>query len=271
MRRDDCVMNIDTTLEQFNLLHKKAALLKIAASSIGIIKEKVDEENIRIGSSKFGGMPDLPTHLSFPKYENGYLTFLAQINLSEAKSYDKESLFPETGILYFFYDIIEQPWGMDKEDEESFQVYYFDGDARELARTPYPEITEDYFPLPNYKITFTDIVTFPEELNGLDLTEDELDNYYEFRESSQPRHYMFGEPFNIQNNVFEEIIYYESEAEADGKIKLRSKELVLLFQMDSDDDLNVMWGDSGKIYFCIDKKDLENKVFSKTKFTLQCY
>ena len=265
------MMNIDATLEQFNLLHKKAALLKIAASSIGITKEKMDEKDIQLGSSKFGGMPDLPTNLSFPKYENGYLSFLAQINLSEAKSYDKENLLPETGILYFFYDIVNQPWGMDKEDKESFQVYYFDGELRELSRTPYPEITEDYFPLPTYKITFTDILTFPEDLNGLDLTEEELDNYFEFREIRQPRHYMFGEPFNIQNNVFEEIIYYENEAEADENIKLRSRELVLLFQMDSDDDLNVMWGDSGIIYFCIDKEDLENKAFSNTKFTLQCY
>ena len=267
---DDCMMNIDT-LERFNLHHKKAALLKIAASSIGITKEKTNEKDIKLGSSKFGGTPDLPAHLSFPKYENGYLSFLAQINLSEAKSYDKENLLPETGILYFFYDIINQPWGMDKEDKESFQVFYFDGDARELSRTPYPEITEDYNPLATYKITFTDILTYPEELNGLVLTEDELDNYFEFRESRQPRHYMLGEPFNIQNNVFEEIIYYENEAEADEKIKLKSRELALLFQMDSDDDLNLMWGDSGIIYFCIDKKDLETKAFSNTKFTLQCY
>ena len=265
------MMNVDATLEQFNLLHKKAALLKIAAPSIGIVKEKGDEKDIQLGGSKFGGMPDLPTHLSFPKYENGYLSFLAQINLTESKLYDKQNHLPETGILYFFYDIVNQPWGMDKEDKESFQVYYFDGESRELSRTPYPEITEDYFPLPTYKITFTDIVTFPEEINGLDLTEDELDNYFEFRESRQPRHYMLGEPFNVQNNVFEEIIYYENEAEADENIKLRSKELVLLFQMDSDDDLEVMWGDSGIIYFCIDKKDSETKVFSNTKFTLQCY
>ena len=71
--------------------------------------------------------------------------------------------------------------------------------------------------------------------------------------------------------MFEEIIYYENEAEADENIKLRSRELVLLFQMDSDEDLNVMWGDLGIIYFCIDKEDLENKAFSNTKFTLQCY
>ncbi len=135
------MMNIDATLEQFNLLHKKDALLKIAASSIGITKEKADEMDIQIGSSKFGGMPDLPTNLSFPKYENGYLSFLAQINLSESKLYNKQNQLPETGILYFFYDIVNQPWGMDKEDKESFQVYYFDGDTRELSRTPYPEIT----------------------------------------------------------------------------------------------------------------------------------
>ena len=55
------------------------------------------------------------------------------------------------------------------------------------------------------------------------------------------------------------------------EIDAKSKELVLLFQMDSDDELEVMWGDAGMLYFCIEKQDLFHKRFNKVKFTLQCY
>ena len=92
--------------------------------------------------------------------------------------------------------------------------------------------------------------------------------------STHPTHYMLGEPFNVQNNVFEQIVYYDNEEKLDWDSKeanQQSNAMVLLFQMDSDDDLDVMWGDVGILYFCIDKHDLQDQQFNKTKFTLQCY
>lgn len=277
---------IDKLLKEYNLVHKKEDLLKITASSIGMVKELVDEVDIPIGHSKFGGLPDLPAHFSFPKYHNGYLSFLAQLNLREASPFDKENLLPKTGILYFFYDVVDQPWGFDKEDKNCFKVLYFDGDVKELTRTPYPEKTEDYFQLPVFKAMFNELLSFPEEFSGIVLNEEELDNYFDFRGSmmqqverysgsiASPMHYMFGEPFAIQNNVFEEIIYYDNDEKIDWnskEIKQKRNEMVLLFQMDSDDDLDVMWGDVGILYFCIDKNDLQSKQFDKAKFTLQCH
>ena len=281
------MQNIEKIFKKYSLLHKKQEILKVAASSIGIKKEAMDEKDIPIGSSKFGGLPDLPLHFAFPKYHNGYLTFLAQINLQETKPFDKNNLLPDTGILFFFYDVVEQPWGIDEEDKESFKILYFDGDVNELKRTSYPEITEDYFPLASFKITFTEFLSLPEDSLELEFNDKELENFYEFRSefmqsteedegeaSSNPMHYMLGEPYNVQNNVFEELIYYENEGRINWdstEIDAKSKELVLLFQMDSDDELEVMWGDAGMLYFCIEKQDLFHKRFNKVKFTLQCY
>lgn len=280
---------IDQLLKEYNLIHKKEDLMKIAALSIGIVKELTNEVDIPIGQSKFGGLPDLPSHFSFPTYHNGYLSFLAQLNLLEAKLFDGENLLPNTGILYFFYDVVNQPWGFDKDDNGCFKVFYFDGDVKELTRTAYPEETEDYFPLPVYKATFDKFISFPSEISGIELDEEELDRYFEFRDSimqrkesvendeglpAYPMHYMFGEPFTIQNNVFEDVIYYDNKEKIDWdskEIKQKRNEMVLLFQMDSDDELGVMWGDVGILYFCIDKHDLHDKQFDQTKFTLQCY
>lgn len=278
----------DELLEKYNLRHKKEEIVKVAVPAIGLIKGSAKEKDVPVGHSKFGGLPDLPVHFSFPLFQERPLSFLAQVNLNEAKPFDKENKLLKTGMLYFFYDVIEQPWGMDKEDQGCFKVLYYDGNVDGLVRTSYPMITEDYFPLPMYKITYEEQVTFSESPVGLDLDDDEMENFYEFREevlqtsmgsettegTSIPMHYMLGEPFNVQNDVFEEIIYYSNEEKVDWdspELGKESKEMVLLFQMDSDDDLEVMWGDSGILYFCIDQHDLHNKQFEQTKFTLQCY
>ncbi|WHY79791.1 YwqG family protein [Neobacillus sp. WH10] len=281
--------NLDLLLNEFELFNKKQEILLAIKPAIGIRRIEESEDNIPIGASKLGGSPDLPPHLEFPQYDNGFLTFLAQINLDEAKSFDVDNILPEKGVLYFFYDIIEQPWGFDKEDNGCFKILYFDGENSELTRSNYPEITDEYFPLQSFKMEFFQHHTLPEDPECLDLDEEETDNYWDFRsqvmqpydehENAFPAHYMLGEPFNIQNDVFEEIIYYGNEDKygPDGwkknelEISAKSNELVLLFQIDSDDDLDVMWGDAGMLYFCINKNDLQAKQFDKVEFILQCY
>ncbi|CAH2717328.1 hypothetical protein BACCIP111895_04520 [Neobacillus rhizosphaerae] len=280
--------NFDQLLEEFDLLHKKKEISQAMKSAIGIRAMQESEENIPIGTSKLGGLPDLPPHFEFPKYHHGYLSFLGQINLSEAKPFDVDHILPDQGILYFFYDIIEQPWGFEKEDNGSFKVLYFKGDLSELTRTDYPEPIDDYSPLKAFKVKFYQHQTVSEDPEGLELNEEESENFLEFRSQAMqpskddhllPAHYMLGEPLNIQNDVFEEMVYYSNENKygTNGwqsnhrEIRARSKELVLLFQMDSDDDLDVMWGDAGILYFCIHKDDLKNKRFEKVGFILQCY
>lgn len=279
--------NLDRLLNEFELFDKKKEILISAKESIGIKKVSVDEKDIPIGASKLGGLPDLPPTIKYPSYHNGYLSFLGQFNMEEVKPFDKEDLLPDRGIIYFFYDVVEQPWGFEKEDKDCFKVFYFDGDKSELTRTPYPEVTEDYYPLVVYKIEFEKLLSFPEEAVGVELSEDESENYLEFRdeimhaenedgedEETVPMHYLLGHPFNIQNDVFEELVYYEHEEKFEWdseEVRSQSSNMVLLFQMDSDDDVEVMFGDSGMIYFCIDHEDLVNKRFDRTKFILQCF
>ena len=282
----------NTILEKYNLLHKKQDLVKIASSSIGILREKTDDEDIQIGGSKFGGLPDLPANVPFPNYQSGNLSFLAQLNLKDLTFLDTEDSLPKTGMLYFFYDVVNQPWGLEKEDKDSYKVLYFDGDLKELSRTSYPKFTEDYFPLPSHKVGFTKMLTFSEEPAALDLNDSELDDYFLFREEimqprgtdyiiqgldedlAVPKHYLLGEPFNIQNNVFDDVIHYWNYEKTDmnsTKMEIKSEKMILLFQMDSDEELDVMWGDVGMLYFCINETDLIKRQFDQVKFILQCY
>lgn len=270
--------NIEQLLKKHGLDDYKEAILKECVPAIHLKKERIIGEMLPIGSSKFGGNPDLPTHLSFPTYEGGHLSFLAQINLAEVKSVDRSNQLPETGILYFFYDCEEQPWCSESGQEDGFKVLYYDGNVDELTSTPYPEVTDEYFPLPTFKITFSERLTFPEGIEKITSDEDN-DKYYEFQnevldETDFPLHMMFGHPFTIQGDVFEEVIHYGSNEKIDWhseEMNDKSANQVLLFQMDSDEKLNLMWGDSGMIYFCIDKFDLQHKRFENTNHILQCY
>jgi uncharacterized protein YwqG len=54
--------------------------------------------------------------------------------------------------------------------------------------------------------------------------------------------------------------------------KQEGKEWVLLLQVDSDEEeLKVMWGDVGLIYFCIPKDALEQARFEETWLIFQCH
>ncbi|MEK4027456.1 YwqG family protein [Pseudobacillus sp. FSL P4-0506] len=263
------MQRIDHLLREHKLSHKKSAIMTSLRNSIGIEKKAIKEEEIPIGTSKLGGLPDMPDGMEFPSYENGYLWFIGQFNLKEAKPYDKDNLLPEKGILYLFYDAHEQPWGFE-EDEGCYKVLYFDGDVCELKRRAFPGESEGDYSLDAYKIAFRNIYTISEHPENLPFEdENEEDRFWNFRQelmqpedengSIVPAHYMLGEPFNVQNDVFEEL--YDS-----------SKHPVLLFQIDSDEqDLGVMWGDSGLLYFCIEKEELLAKQFDKVTFTLQCF
>lgn len=255
-------------LQKYGLLHKESAILNAAKKSVEIIKNNVEEEQIPLGSSKIGGLPDMPEDWEFPKYNNSSLSFLGQFNLKEVKPFDVENNLPSSGILYIFYDVVEQPWGFE-EDEGCFKVLYFDGDVTGLKRKEYPEVTEDYFPLPVFKVTFTNKLTLPEFPEDIDFSDEDDESYSEIRQeliqpsdengNYDPAHYMLGYPLSIQNDVFDEF-------------NLKPEEAVLLLQIDSDEeDLELLWGDSGIIYFCIDKASLANKQFEKAQFTLQCF
>jgi uncharacterized protein YwqG len=65
-------------------------------------------------------------------------------------------------LLYLFYDAVEQPWGFD-EDAGCFKVLYFDGDMTELKRKEYPEQSQDFYPLPAFKVEFENMYTISEQ------------------------------------------------------------------------------------------------------------
>jgi hypothetical protein len=82
-----------------------------------------DEQSVPLGSSKYKGLPHLPSSITWPA---GHY-FLAQLRLEELHPLDLYDAFPATGLLYLFFS----PAG-------SIQVIHYDGPVDTLRVTPYP-------------------------------------------------------------------------------------------------------------------------------------
>lgn len=97
--------------------------------------------------SYFGGLPKLPPEFEWPQAEvtadedeeTVALTFVAQIDLTELPPFERRSLLPEKGTLYFFCSSV-----FEGEGEPPCQVLFYPGSAAEF---PQRETPPDLMPL----------------------------------------------------------------------------------------------------------------------------
>ncbi|WP_424237060.1 YwqG family protein [Bhargavaea ginsengi] len=217
------------------------------------------------GASKFGGAPDLPPDVDVPSKYGKPLSLIAQINLSDAALAGDVHPLPGTGILSFFYDTEEQPWGGDEADRYGWKVLYHEDPAR-LERCDVPEERM----LPEFAAAFHAVETLDADaIIGMDFDDDTGEAIFELLEEDAPHHQVLGHPFAVQNPVFAEIAHYGEGIEDWDEAGKAADDYVLLFQMDSDDGLDAVWGDLGTLYFCIRKEDLAEKRFDRSHMNMQ--
>ena len=253
-----------------------------------------------IDKSKIGGKPYLPKDFIWPYYQGLPLSFLAQINLEEVSSLDKDKLLPDKGILYFFYELETQEWGYSPQNKGCAKVFYFE-DSSNFELIDFPKNMEDDYKIPEFKINFKSNISLPsyedffnlvedkEELK--DITENEFYDIYHSAYDELSKKYLvpiekyiklLAYPDVIQNSMEEECAAVARGFNMGGigypkkykeEIKKASKDWILLFQMDTVEtsDYELMFGDCGHIYFWIKKEDLANKNFDNIWLILQCY
>ena len=267
--------------------------------------EDENKEKLPKGTSKIWGKPDLPKDFQWFYYngedykkivENRPLSFLMQINCEEVHKYDKESLLPEKGMLYFFYELFTMTWGFSPQDRGSAKFFYYDGEIEDLVPADFPEDMEEDCIIPESKINFESMNDYPIDFLDYydpDDSDEEMDRKEkEFEKELEELGYktdttkLLGHPELIQGEYWEECegvarknIYYGSAPikygsdEVKKSIKENAKDWILLMQMSELEigDYGLYFGDSGKIYFNIRKEDLKNKNFDNVWLTLQCY
>ncbi len=147
---------------------EKAALSGISAQQLlSLIRPAIGfalvSGEVPVGASKFGGTPDLPSNLEWPRYqdEDDALPFLLQLNLEQSAPLDLESLLPERGMLYVFTDT--------RPDElVSWKIISTEAPVSELSRAELPESLVDrrgvddfVAEFPEHRLTLRGQLTLP--------------------------------------------------------------------------------------------------------------
>lgn len=237
--------------------------------------------------SQIGGNPFAPEDFAWPRWKDRSLAFLAQIDLAEITERDVLKELPAKGRLYFFYDQDQSTWGFDPNDRGSWQVI-FAPDSPSLRSVRPPEDVSPDSIYDQQQVTFRKISTYPSaEALDVDLYSLSDQAWEEFDAKryegfgGQPHHQIGGAPDVVQNDcmqlecqlVSNGIDFGDPAGDSDPRIeslKSGAEDWQLLLQIDSDEDLGMMWGDCGLIYFWIRKQDLLAGDFSNAWMILQC-
>ncbi len=279
-----------TPYKEFALAHIEPSVRLIADVGGRVIK----------GSSKFGGIPDLPKGKQWPELPGGKkLTFLCQINLKEIQNFSIQEKLPEWGMLYFFYDVdswdkghcfyaedisdLHQPkpdasltkkrnsWlgklfgykGYTKMVKEVSMSMELDLSIPSIDSLKYLKYCrENNFLFHQYPVC--DEVVYEEDLLQMDMA-----NIY------KSDHRLLGVYHEIQVGGYE--LNFVNNKSFDGKYeKLDTRQIgeamkwELLFQMDSDRNLELMFGDAGRLYFFIPSSALANRNFERVRMIGDC-
>ncbi len=276
-------------LKEYGLSRVASQIEQSIKDSVVIKTQRVDEDQMSIGQSKIGGLPDLPDNIQWPAWKDKPLAFIAQINLTELPKAEFLKILPSSGMLYFFYSAEQETWGFDPKDKGSWRVVY--RNSGELKRRV---LYIDSLENGNYNccsVRFHLSVTIPAwssiQFKSLNLNQEEDDRYSSLRElflissnSGSCFHRFLGYSDPIQNDMQLECQLvtnglYCGDASGYNNPKVKSLEKgatnwELLLQIDSDPNASMMWGDVGRIYYWTPGDALRRHDFDTTWMISQC-
>jgi hypothetical protein len=221
----------------------------------------------------FRSGPWLDPSLSWP-YRNGQpLEFLAQLNLEEFP--DTGHARPARGLVAFFYDVENPPWGSDAEDRTGTVVLFTldPSNARALLKPGTPPHAP-----PRKPLAFTQTAAFclrEEQGDRLDdfiqqadeATSETVSDMQMTLSEANPSdgNRVLSAPAVIQGDMDDDL------AKAAGFLGLPPNTAwTMLLQLDSDRDLDWCWGDAGSLYFWLPTDDLASGRFDRVWTILQC-
>lgn len=221
----------------------------------------------RLGFSKLGGHPDLPSELTWPEGRDGQFRFLAQVDLADARTAGGPEWLPATGWIYAFHS-------EDNGSPDQVRILYAPADAsvaeaqpRDASAWPYEErpiafVRRDSFPSADWLAE--DLTVDEAELDGLlGLSEPDWDG---------PLHKIGGYPDELQDEQMAltcERIHRGGAADNDPESARKAARLWRLFlQIDSDPVLGTDFG-GGRLYVFVRREDARQARFDRTITLMQ--
>lgn len=252
-------------------------------------------------ATRFGGAPDVPGDFQWPAFTTATydddrvlprpLAFLAQFRCADLVPLDREHLLPETGLLSFFYELGSQRWGFDPADRGCARVFWFP-ETEGLSPAAFPPELPAEYRLPAMGIALTAEASYPDAEDFYASREDRdggWEPYWEARtalgieDPPESRSRLLGWPDIIQGSFFQECELTDRGHDlGHGALDLSPEDARaaaeapehwrLLFQLGTvtGDGFELMFGDCGRVYFCIRREDLAARRFHRVWLILQC-
>lgn len=227
--------------------------------------------------SKFSGLPYLPLNHAYPKdIEGNVMYFLAQINFAQLRL---DPPFPNSGILQFFISPILFHNKIDVDEhifQHYFKVRYYSKILSEgmlVQSFPLMNIFSTDFPiLSEMKLSFTHKL---EPVSAMDyriekfLTKPLSDFSFELEDGRSLEDVYIQHFLGAEHKVGGYPYFLQIDTRKNSPFLRRFD--TLLLQIVSNDEQNIMWGDSGVIKFFINQQKLINLDFSEIYFVTEQY
>ncbi|MFI5272288.1 MAG: YwqG family protein [Ktedonobacterales bacterium] len=271
---------LTTLLAQVDTLAQPA--IRIAAQAAG-------PSGVAVGASALGGQPDLAPGTAWPAKQGAPLSFVGQIRLEAVAPYESAHLLPPKGLLSFFYDAQQETYGTDPTDRAGFAVLYT-ADASGVQRQPFPNALAAPARFAPRVVTFSAGVTLPVTptvaLPQLAWTPDQQQTYEAvlanvpggpLAQGVSARNQLLGFPDTLQDDMRLECqlashgvsMAASATDPRTASLAVGAENWQLLFQLDSDEQTGMHWGDGGMLYYWIERKALDGCDFSQAWVVLQ--
>ncbi len=263
--------------EKFRAILKKNKLSSYEDEIMSAVKWRllidklyVGKESPRnIGFSKLGGNPDVPPEFEWPYWKNRPLSFLMQLNLEDLKDFECSKFHSHTGFLYFFYDPLQEDWGIEyPKNKGAWRVIYYAVDKSVLLKTHNPSSNKNYT-FPTCYISFYPDIHLPSDsiqlllfMKGDKFTCNEESifdgNYSKIRSKILEYNHMFS------NHA----LFGYADMIQEGPFFLNQ---IHLLQLGDDEQLNWRWGGGGRLHFYIKEEDLKKNDYDDVQIVLDCF
>lgn len=257
---------IESRLAASPLAAHAASLLRFARPAIEL-RPTIPVTRRAPGGTRFGGLPDVGPGFRWPRDGGAPLSLLLQLDLAELAPCPAATVLPPSGLLSFFYDMVNQPWGHRPSERRRWRVLHTPGDVslRRVERPP-SGLTEAA-QLGPVTLAALPTLTLPDHLpvDGAelaDLVDAGLDPVHVYEDhivlpDAFPTHQVLGHPRLIQDDPY-------------GVACACVSPWVSLLQLDSDVALGTMFGDVGKLHWFVRLEDLLTRRFDRVALELQC-
>jgi uncharacterized protein YwqG len=291
-------ISILSGLSAAGLSEVQADLRRLLRESIRLTACPPDGVQLSPGSSRLGGLPDLPGGITWPAWKGVPMSFIAQIQLEDLKNLVPAQELPKKGLLALFYDSTQETYGADPADRGGWKVFFFPpapaaGNGWHLLGSRQAGLTPAQAPAAllagaRFKpcsLSFTLEWSLPvapaQVIPNLSWSADQIQRYEGFyanfpraEDRRLPHHRMFGWPNQIQDDMQLQCALYANGIPSmdDPRAAEAARQKAnwqLLLQIDSDDKAGMRWASSGMIYYWLERDALQQAAFDKSWLVLQ--